>query len=131
MILTGGEAAQSAGQDGDLGAAQRARQSVADGVVQSKNLTESDFIAHLNTGIHIQGLEKKYRGARGAVPAVTGIDVSIAPGETVALLGPNGAGKSTTIDMLPGLTQPHARTVMVFGQTARDAVDAGLVGGML
>ncbi len=85
----------------------------------------------MNTGIHIQGLTKTYRAPGGPVPAVRGIDLSIAPGETVALLGPNGAGKSTTIDMLLGLTRPDAGSVTVFGQTPREAVDAGLVGGML
>jgi ABC-2 type transport system ATP-binding protein len=85
----------------------------------------------MNAGIHIQGLTKTYREAGGPVPAVRGIDLSIAPGETVALLGPNGAGKSTTIDMLLGLTRPDAGSVTVFGQTPRQAVDAGLVGGML
>ncbi len=85
----------------------------------------------MNTGIHIQGLTKTYRGPGGPVPAVRGIDLAIEPGETVALLGPNGAGKSTTIDMLLGLTRPDAGTVTVFGQTPREAVDAGLVGGML
>jgi ABC-2 type transport system ATP-binding protein len=85
----------------------------------------------MNTGIQIQGLAKTYRGPGGPVPAVRGIDLSIAPGETVALLGPNGAGKSTTIDMLLGLTRPDAGSVTVFGQTPREAVDAGIVGGML
>jgi ABC-2 type transport system ATP-binding protein len=85
----------------------------------------------MNAGIHIAGLKKTYHGAGGTVPAVKGIDVSIAPGETVALLGPNGAGKSTTIDMLLGLITPDAGAVSVFGRTPRDAVDAGLVGGML
>jgi ABC-2 type transport system ATP-binding protein len=85
----------------------------------------------MNAGIHIEGLKKTYHGAGGTVPAVRGIDVSIAPGETVALLGPNGAGKSTTIDMLLGLIQPDAGTVTVFGKAPRDAVDAGQVGGML
>jgi ABC-2 type transport system ATP-binding protein len=85
----------------------------------------------MNAGIHIQGLTKTYREAGGPVPAVRGIDLSIAPGETVALLGPNGAGKSTTIDMLLGLTRPDAGSATVFGQTPRQAVDAGLVGGML
>src|SRR6201996_5899068 len=83
------------------------------------------------TGVHVQGLTKTYRGPGGPVPAVRGIDLSIAPGETVALLGPNGAGKSTTIDMLLGLTRPDAGSVTVFGQTPREAVDAGGVGGML
>ncbi len=65
------------------------------------------------------------------MPAVRGIDVSIARGETVALLGPNGAGKSTTIDMMLGLTRPDAGEVRVFGLSPRDAVQAGTVGAML
>ncbi len=60
-----------------------------------------------------------------------GIDVSIAPGETVALLGPNGAGKSTTIDMLLGLLEPDGGSIGVFGKSPTDAVDAGSVGAML
>ena len=79
----------------------------------------------------MQGLTKSYRASQGMIHAVRGIDMSIAEGETVALLGPNGAGKSTTIDMLLGLTRPDAGTVSVFGRTPREAVDAGLVGGML
>src|SRR5579875_385963 len=85
----------------------------------------------MTEGIRIKGLTKTYRGPGGPVPAVKGIDFSIAPGETVALLGPNGAGKSTTIDMLLGLGRPDGGTVTVFGRTPREAVDAGLVGGML
>ena len=63
--------------------------------------------------------------------AVAGIDLEIAPGETVALLGPNGAGKSTTIEMLLGLTRPDAGTVSVFGLAPEAAVDAGGVAAML
>ena len=63
--------------------------------------------------------------------AVRGIDLDIAPGETVALLGPNGAGKSTTIEMLLGLTRPDAGTVSVFGLSPERAVDEGNVGAML
>ena len=60
-----------------------------------------------------------------------GIDISVAPGETVALLGPNGAGKSTTIDMLLGLLDPDAGSVSVFGTEPKAAVDRGAVGAML
>ena len=60
-----------------------------------------------------------------------GVDISIAAGETVALLGPNGAGKSTTIDMMLGLTRPESGSATVFGLPPREAVAAGLVGGML
>jgi ABC-2 type transport system ATP-binding protein len=62
---------------------------------------------------------------------VRGIDITIAPGETVALLGPNGAGKSTTLDMLLGLLPPDAGTVSVFGMTPDRAIASGAVGAML
>ncbi len=62
---------------------------------------------------------------------MSGIDVQIVAGETVALLGPNGAGKSTTIDMLLGLLAPDAGTVSVFGRPPAEAVVQGAVGAML
>lgn len=79
------------------------------------------------TGIVLAGLKKSY----GPVEAVRGIDVTIAPGETVALLGPNGAGKSTTIDMMLGLARPDEGTATVFGLSPAEAVASGRVGGML
>jgi len=82
-------------------------------------------------GIALAGLVKSFDGPQGRIRAVAGVDVRIAPGETVALLGPNGAGKSTTIDMLLGLLAPDQGTVSVFGRTPAEAVDAGAVGAML
>ena len=79
----------------------------------------------------MHGLVKTFRSPAGPVQAVRGVDIDIAPGETVALLGPNGAGKSTTIDMLLGLTAPDAGEVHVFGMTPRDAVAHGAIGAML
>ena len=76
-------------------------------------------------GIRLAGLAKTFQTPQGPVRAVAGIDLEIAPGETVALLGPNGAGKSTTIEMLLGLTRPDAGTVSVFGLSPEGAVDAG------
>jgi len=82
-------------------------------------------------GIRLAGLAKTFQSPQGPVRAVRGIDLDIAPGETVALLGPNGAGKSTTIEMLLGLTRPDAGTVSVFGLSPERAVDEGNVGAML
>jgi len=58
-----------------------------------------------------RGLEKRY----GAIEAVRGIDLDVAPGETFGFLGPNGAGKSTTIDMLRTLATPTAGRATVNG----------------
>jgi ABC-2 type transport system ATP-binding protein len=82
-------------------------------------------------GVELRGVEKTYSGAGGPVPAVRGIDLTIARGETVALLGPNGAGKSTTIDTVLGLQRPDSGTVEVLGTTPERAVEQGLVGAML
>ena len=80
-----------------------------------------------NSGVRLTDLSKSY----GDVKAVRGVNISIRPGETLALLGPNGAGKSTTIDMVLGLTRPDSGTVTLFGSSPADAVQAGVVGGML
>jgi ABC-2 type transport system ATP-binding protein len=82
-------------------------------------------------GIRLNGLVKTFPGPDGPIRAVRGIDVEIAPGETVALLGPNGAGKSTTIDMLLGLLAPDEGSVSVFGSSPAEAVARGAIGGML
>ena len=78
-------------------------------------------------GIVLSHRSKSY----GDVHAVRSIDLTIAPGETVALLGPNGAGKSTTIDIVLGLARPDSGSVSLFGMPPADAVAAGVVGGML
>jgi ABC-2 type transport system ATP-binding protein len=82
-------------------------------------------------GIELRGLTKTFNSPGGPVRAVRGIDIDIAPGETVALLGPNGAGKSTAIDMILGLTKPDSGTARVFGRTPNQAVTDGVVGAML
>jgi ABC-2 type transport system ATP-binding protein len=77
------------------------------------------------------GLEKTFRTAGASVHAVRGLDLTVAPGETLALLGPNGAGKSTTIDMLLGLCVPDAGRVSLSGVSPAQAVRTGQVAAML
>ena len=73
--------------------------------------------------VALRGLTKRF----GAVTAVDGLDLTIAPGEVVAFLGPNGAGKTSTIDMVLGLSRPDGGTAEVFGREPRTAVAQGLV----
>ncbi|MGW2776014.1 ATP-binding cassette domain-containing protein [Streptomyces olivaceoviridis] len=52
---------------------------------------------------------------RDHVQALRRVDLTVAPGETVALMGRNGAGKSTLLGSLVGLVAPASGTVDVDG----------------
>jgi len=54
-------------------------------------------------------------GVRGRA-IITGVDVDVAPGETVGLIGPNGSGKSSLLRCLAGLRSPDAGTVRHDGE---------------
>lgn len=67
----------------------------------------------------------------GAVRALDGATLSVAPGEVHALLGENGAGKTTLTRIAGGLLHPDAGVVLVDGQatrlrSARDARKRGI-----
>jgi ABC-2 type transport system ATP-binding protein len=63
--------------------------------------------------VDAEGIVKSF----GAVRAVDGISVRVAPGEVYGVLGPNGAGKTTFLRMLFGLIRPDAGTLRVFGRS--------------
>ncbi|WP_108397747.1 sugar ABC transporter ATP-binding protein [Devosia submarina] len=58
-------------------------------------------------------ITKAYAG----VPALTGANLVVAPGEIHALMGENGAGKSTLIKILAGVVAPDGGTIAVNGET--------------
>ena len=64
--------------------------------------------------IQARGLRKEY----GDRPALEALDVTIAPGETVALIGHNGSGKSTFLRLTAGLIEASAGSVRVAGAEA-------------
>jgi energy-coupling factor transport system ATP-binding protein len=72
--------------------------------------------------ISTRGLTFSY----GEEEALSGIDLSIAPGEFLALIGENGSGKTTLVKHFIGLLRPAKGTVMVDGKNAAKALIADL-----
>jgi len=65
--------------------------------------------------------------ARSGRPVLTGIDLTLAPGETVGLIGPNGAGKSTLMRAALGLIPAQgASTLAALTPAARARAAAWL-----
>ena len=71
--------------------------------------------------VKVERLAKSY----GAVPAVGGIDFSVAPATTVTLLGPSGCGKTTTLRCIAGLEVPTAGRITLGDQVVFDG-EAGV-----
>ena len=62
----------------------------------------------------------RFRYPRAERDALAGIDLAVAPGETVALAGPSGAGKSTLARLLLRFDDPAAGAVRLDGHDVRD-----------
>jgi ATP-binding cassette subfamily B protein len=61
-----------------------------------------------------------------ARPILSGIDLAIRPGETVAFVGPSGAGKTTLLALLPRFYEVGAGRITVDGHDIRDVTMASL-----
>ena len=53
-------------------------------------------------------------------PLLQGVNLQVAPGQTVALLGPSGSGKSTLLKIIAGLEWPASGSVWLDGQDISD-----------
>jgi putative spermidine/putrescine transport system ATP-binding protein len=83
--------------------------------------------AQRGAGLELRQLRRSY----GAVHALAGLDLTLAPGELVALLGPSGCGKTTALRIVAGFERPDSGSVSVDGAdiTGRSAAkrDMGMV----
>jgi len=73
-------------------------------------------------------LRKHYGKDEGLVRAVDGVDLDVAPGETVAVMGPSGCGKSTLLHLLGGLERPTAGEIWLAGRRIDKLGERALAG---
>ncbi len=65
--------------------------------------------------IALAHLSHTFATPRGPVPALSDLNLEIAPGEFFGLFGPNGAGKTTLIRVLTTLVLPTSGTALIYG----------------
>ncbi|MFJ8191480.1 ABC transporter ATP-binding protein [Streptomyces sp. NPDC096094] len=77
-------------------------------------------VASLRGEIAFEDVHFKYGGADEADAALTGVDLRIPAGQTVAFVGETGAGKSTLVKLVARFYDPTGGRVTADGQDLRD-----------
>jgi branched-chain amino acid transport system ATP-binding protein len=62
--------------------------------------------------LQVEGLGKNF----GGLAAVSGVNLTVTPGELVGLIGPNGAGKTTFFNLVTGYLKPTSGKVIFEGK---------------
>lgn len=69
------------------------------------------WVLEMAQSVTLSGLRRHFAGTPS--PALAGLDLAIAPGETLVLVGPSGCGKSTTLRLVAGLDRADAGTIQI------------------
>jgi putative ABC transport system ATP-binding protein len=75
--------------------------------------------------LSIRNLTKSYRSAGEQVAVLRGVQLEIAPGESVALAGESGSGKSTLLHLIAGLDQADSGEIRLGETLVSELSDAG------
>ena len=74
----------------------------------------------IGSGIHIEGLKKRYGSGDTAVDALKNVNMQVAPGEVIGLIGPSGSGKSTLLKALGAVIEPTAGRMILGDEVIYD-----------
>ena len=67
--------------------------------------------------LQIEGVGKRYGTGEHAVDALTDVSLTVADGEFAALVGPSGCGKTTLLNLIAGLDEHDAGSILVDGES--------------
>jgi len=70
----------------------------------------------MNPVVEARGVTKSFRNGEEVTQVLSGVDLTLQPGELVALLGASGSGKSTLLSILGLLLQPTEGEIRISGE---------------
>lgn len=70
--------------------------------------------------IELDNLSMSYSLETGRLNVLSGVDLSITDGETLAIIGPSGSGKTTLLLLLAGLENPQSGIIRLDGLLLND-----------
>ena len=91
--------------------------------VAVQDLAGAQPAPHFQGQIEYRDVELAYDPGR---PVISQLNLSIAPGESVALVGPSGAGKSSMVNLLPRFYDVTSGHVLIDGKDIREYTLASL-----
>lgn len=66
--------------------------------------------------VELKGIVKSFGEVAGGAEVLTGVDLEVQAGESVAIVGESGSGKSTILNIIGGLLPPTSGQVLFDGQ---------------
>lgn len=82
--------------------------------IENAERVGKDPIAEQPLSLDLRGVQFTYPGS--STPAVTGVDLSLPMGSSLALVGSSGSGKTTLVDILLGLLVPSEGEIELDGE---------------
>ncbi|MBN8968298.1 MAG: ABC transporter ATP-binding protein [Rhizobiales bacterium] len=76
--------------------------------------------------LKVVALKKTYRAAGETIGVLRGVDLAVAPRESVALVGESGSGKSTLLHLIAGLDRADSGEIVLEGENIAALPDSRL-----